>query len=281
MVALTGTGPSRELVLRVASAVVLIPAAIAAAALGGPVFSIFVLVIGAAVVLEWGWMTRGRPRWGPFDLAAAAGIVALAAATAFALLDHTVAACTSLLVGAGLAGALASGGVAGRGAAAASVGYAGVPALALILLRQGFEGLDAVLFLFVVVWATDIAAYVGGRLVGGPRLWPAVSPKKTWAGSIAGLLGAVLAGWVVADAGAGFGWVAWAIGLSVASQLGDLAESALKRRWGHKDSSHLIPGHGGVMDRVDGLLAAATVAALVQLALPGAALALAVVGAAS
>jgi len=278
--ALTRTGASRELVLRIASAVVLIPTAIVAAALGGLVFGVFVLLIGVAVVLEWGWMTRGRPHWAPFDLAAGAGMVTLAVATSFILLDHTIAAFISLLAGACLAGALASGGVADRGCAAASVGYAGVPTLAIILLRQGFEGADAILFLFVVVWATDIAGYFGGRLVGGPKLWPAVSPKKTWAGAIAGLLGAVVAGGLVADAGAGIGWIAWAIGLSVVSQLGDLAESALKRRWGHKDSSRLIPGHGGVMDRVDGLLAAATAAALVQIALPAAALHFAIVGAA-
>jgi phosphatidate cytidylyltransferase len=116
------------------------------------------------------------------------------------------------------------------------------------------------------VWATDVAAYFAGRIIGGPKLWPAISPNKTWSGAVAGAVAATAAGWAVAAVG-GIEPIApiFAVGflLSVAAQFGDLFESALKRRFGVKDASHAIPGHGGLMDRLDGFLAAAVAAALV------------------
>jgi phosphatidate cytidylyltransferase len=137
-------------------------------------------------------------------------------------------------------------------------------------------GIAAILWMFAVVWFTDIAAYFTGRALGGPKLWPAVSPKKTWSGFLGGLAAATLAGAAVAVVASRFGWNApVSIGVvilvsavaSVLSQLGDLGESALKRRFGAKDSGRLIPGHGGVLDRLDGFWA---VAALMGLALVGA-----------
>jgi phosphatidate cytidylyltransferase len=123
-----------------------------------------------------------------------------------------------------------------------------------------------VLFVLVVVWATDIGGYFGGRTIGGPKLWPRVSPKKTWSGAVAGVAAACAAGGLtVALTGVGNpvrGFLL-AIPLSMVSQAGDLAESAVKRRFGVKDSGHIIPGHGGVLDRVDGLFAAATLAWLI------------------
>lgn len=156
---------------------------------------------------------------------------------------------------------------------AGGVFYAGALFSAPVLLRGDPNfGMVAILFLFAVVWTTDIAGYFAGRAIGGPKLAPAFSPKKTWSGAIAGLVGSV----IVVMLGARFvpqvqvgGLVAVTILLSIVSQAGDLAESALKRRFGAKDSSQIIPGHGGVMDRLDGFWAAALCAAIIGLARGG------------
>jgi len=152
--------------------------------------------------------------------------------------------------------------------------YMLVGAASLYWLRSdSVVGLIDVLFLLVVVWSSDIGAYVAGRLVGGPKLAPAISPGKTWSGAVGGLVAAMAIGLVVtrlAAPGPVLHALVVAGGLSVASQLGDLLESACKRHFGVKDSSGLIPGHGGVFDRLDGVLAAAPVAVLLALALgPG------------
>ncbi len=143
-------------------------------------------------------------------------------------------------------------------------------AAAFMWLRSdATAGRGNVLFVVVVVWASDIGAYLAGRLIGGRRLAPRISPGKTWSGAAGGLLAAILVG-----AGAGrLPGGAVAAALAVVGQLGDLAESAAKRRAGVKDSGALIPGHGGLLDRLDGLLAAGPVAAVLALALgPGVAL---------
>jgi phosphatidate cytidylyltransferase len=150
--------------------------------------------------------------------------------------------------------------------------YAGAAAFCPIMLRADADyGLVAIFFLFAVVWTTDIAAYFVGRIFGGPKLWPAVSPKKTWSGALGGLAGAIIAAFVVASFAAlshGAAIVLAAL-LSVASQAGDLFESHIKRRFGVKDASHIIPGHGGVMDRLDGFIFAAALATLIGLARGG------------
>jgi phosphatidate cytidylyltransferase len=143
--------------------------------------------------------------------------------------------------------------------------------MAFVILRgESQSGMLTMMWLFAVVWAADICAYFAGRLIGGPRLAPVISPKKTWAG----LLGAI-AGGIVAGIGVAYGMdLASLISLGLLGgvlglieQLGDLFESALKRHYGLKDSGRLIPGHGGVLDRVDGLVAAALVlAAMIILA---------------
>ena len=151
---------------------------------------------------------------------------------------------------------------------AAGIIYAAVTAVAPVVLRGSVDfGFVAIAFLFAVVWTTDIAGYVVGRLVGGAKLWPAVSPKKTWSGAIGGIAGAVIAGSAVVHfAGIPIGAVVLlAAVLSIASQGGDLFESAIKRRFGVKDASHIIPGHGGVMDRLDGFIVAALLAAAIGL----------------
>jgi phosphatidate cytidylyltransferase len=154
-----------------------------------------------------------------------------------------------------------------RGWIAAGMPYAGAIGLAPIVLRSDSEdGLAAVVFVFAIVWTTDIVAYFVGRMIGGPKLLPRVSPKKTWSGAIGGLAAAVLAAVALAQAAGLSGLLAVALVaaiLSVAAQTGDLFESQLKRRFGVKDSSHLIPGHGGLMDRLDGFVFAAAVAALI------------------
>ncbi|MFI4988772.1 MAG: phosphatidate cytidylyltransferase, partial [Alphaproteobacteria bacterium] len=150
---------------------------------------------------------------------------------------------------------------------AAGALYVGIPSTALLWLR-GDSGAYAVLWLFLVVWATDIGAYACGRLIGGPRLAPRLSPNKTWAGLVGGLLAASAVGALLAPA-LGVPARGLLVGLSailsLVSQAGDLLESALKRHFGVKDTSALIPGHGGLFDRVDGVLAAAPAAAVLQL----------------
>ena len=183
----------------------------------------------------------------------------------------------------GLGGVLAGGLATRRGVSPVWLGlgvlYVGVAGIALIELRHDdAAGRANVIFLFLVVWASDIGAYAAGRAFGGPKLWPAVSPNKTWAGSLGGLLAAMLVGlaaaaWLAPGVSLG-GWAvrvaAVALALAVFTQAGDLLESWIKRHFGVKDSSGLIPGHGGLLDRLDGVLAAAPVAALLGAALgPG------------
>ena len=147
--------------------------------------------------------------------------------------------------------------------------YIGIAGLCLIELRHDNEaGRDNILFLLSAVWASDIGAYMAGRVFGGPRLWPQVSPNKTWSGSIGGLVFAMLVGallTLVLAPGSMARAAAVAAILAVATQAGDLLESAIKRHFKVKDTSSLIPGHGGLLDRLDGLLAAAPVAALLAL----------------
>jgi phosphatidate cytidylyltransferase len=146
--------------------------------------------------------------------------------------------------------------------------YAGVAFAASLLVRgDDIVGFQALILVFLVVWVTDSLGYFVGRGVGGPKLWPRVSPNKTWAGALGGLFGSIVVG--AGFSIAGYSAVAPALVLSgllsVASQLGDLFESAVKRRFGVKDSGQIIPGHGGLLDRLDGYVAAIAVAALIGL----------------
>ncbi len=246
---------------RALSALVLAPPALAAAWFGGLWFAALIALGAALICWEWQGMTTRA-----FTLS---GRVAAVACAAGALLAVAWPELAVLVVLAGAIASLALTPRDGRRWALAGPIYGGIPAVALVWLRAETDHGRAVVFwLLLLVWATDIGAYAFGRLIGGPLLLPVVSPKKTWAGLLGGMLCAGLAGWGVA-AGLGFGHpVALALSsavLAVVAQAGDLLESWVKRRWGVKDSSGIIPGHGGVLDRVDGLLAAAAAVAVVVL----------------
>ena len=166
-------------------------------------------------------------------------------------------------VGVLLAAALAQG---KRGWVASGLVYAAAALIATILVRRDADfGFIGLMFVLLVVWVTDIGGYFAGRGIGGPKLWPRVSPKKTWAGAIGGLVLALViaAGFALLGFGRMVPLLLLGAALSVVSQLGDLFESAVKRRFDVKDSSHIIPGHGGLLDRLDGFVAAIVVAALI------------------
>jgi phosphatidate cytidylyltransferase len=252
-----------DLPLRAATGVVLAVVALGVAWVGGFPFLVFWALAAVGVGWEWQRLIGGAR----VDARSALGAVALVFAALFAPVQHGGVAVVILAVG-----AIAAGGIAERGRrawSAAGVVYAGALVVGVILLRASpLYGLAAVLWLFAVVWGTDVMAYFGGRLIGGPKLWPRVSPGKTWSGAIVGaVLGATFGCGIVAlTAPLGVSTPPlFLLGLLVAaaSQMGDLFESAMKRRAGVKDSSRLIPGHGGLMDRLDGFIVAVAVAALI------------------
>jgi phosphatidate cytidylyltransferase len=253
-----------ELGTRAVSAAILAPVALAAELWGGLPFAALVVLVAAIGFWEWTGLTGARdPGWerllGAFCL-----VLAL-----LALQVWSVAVGLALIV---VPAALALvAGIAQKALRSVGLGllYLGIPCAAVILLRQAEPfGWAAVRYVLFVVWATDIAAYFGGRSLGGPKLWPRVSPKKTWSGALSGLTAAVVAGGATAGLTTGGNVRAGlilAVPLSIASQAGDLLESAVKRRFGAKDSGQVIPGHGGVLDRIDGLLGAAAMAGLLAL----------------
>jgi phosphatidate cytidylyltransferase len=245
-----------DLTPRLLSALVLAPVVVLAAWLGGWVAAVMVAIVTAIVLQEWaGIASAGQDRPLVRELVLLVSAASLAAGAGMTLLALVIAA-------AGILAALA----ARDGWLAVGVLYAAAFGIALLALRLSPQGLAALAFVIAVVWATDTGAFAVGRTVGGPKLWPLVSPKKTWSGFLGGLAVGVGAGIVVSALVVGPklpGSAAVALILSLASQAGDLAESALKRRFGAKDSGHLIPGHGGLMDRVDGLVFAVVAAALI------------------
>ncbi len=248
----------------------LVPIALASTYAGGWLFLALCAIAAGAILWEWASLVARdadprilAPGWAA--LLGAAGLVGLSLpGAAFAMIT----------IGAVLAGLVVAAwrrdappASASAVWAAGGVAYAGATLLGPALLRRDPEwGLTALLFLFATVWITDIFAYFCGRAIGGLPLWPRVSPNKTWAGAVGGLAGGVAAGVAVAYAsGLGrLGIIAvMAFLLSVLAQAGDLFESAVKRHFGAKDTSRLIPGHGGVMDRLDGFLVAAFAALLI------------------
>ena len=249
---------SRNLLMRVAVAAVLIPLAVAIGYAGGWLWTTLVTLAAIGLFLEWltvmglaGAMRVSVP-----------GAVALAVAGFCLAIGRIDAALIVLAVGFVVAVSIAP---EQRNWVAAGFLYAAAAEIASVLMRlDPVKGFAALIFVLLIVWVTDSGGYFAGRGIGGPKLWPKVSPKKTWAGAAGGFAASLAVAIAFAAFGLGNAGPLLMLGavLSVVSQLGDLFESAVKRRFGVKDSSHIIPGHGGLMDRLDGFVAAVVVAAL-------------------
>ncbi len=253
-----------EMAKRMASAVVLGALALGAVVASPWTFAALVIAAGVTVAWEWGRLVRGEGFDGTAAIQAIA-VAAIAVSLTLARPDLALIAAGAALVGTVLLGLSSN----TLGWSLAGLVYSILPAWAMVWLRsdQTF-GAAALLYLFAVAWTTDTASYAGGRLIGGPKLAPRISPRKTWSGLILGTLAPGLIG--CAFAAVLKGTSSWrlalaSIAIAAACQIGDLSESAVKRRFGAKDMSHLIPGHGGLLDRIDGLLIAAIAAALIAL----------------
>ncbi len=258
------TGRFAELGQRVVSALVLLPPVLAAVWFGGVWF---LLLVAAAAALA-GWELGGLLRLAPASRVVMAAFYGLMAPVIWhlgVLRDWQalvlLAAAPALVVGmaARLLGALR------LAWGAAGFAWIWLGLASALWLRAQEEGLQLILWLLATVWVTDIAGYFVGRLVGGPKLAPRISPGKTWSGLIGAVLLAALAGWLAAAAlfeAAGPRHAVAAAVLAVVAQAGDLLESAIKRHFAVKDAGRLIPGHGGLLDRIDGLLLAAPALAL-------------------
>ena len=252
-----------DLGVRAASAAVLIPAVLADVWAGGIWFHLFVALIGILMAQEWvNIVHKDNPL--QFALHAAGAMCGALLPLDIGLAGGLLAIAVLTVVSAGAAWREAPGGPVWR---YLGVPYVSLPPIALVVLRDdpGY-GVAAIVLVMLMVWAADTLAYFAGRIVGGPKLAPRISPKKTWAG-----MGGAMVGSAVAALGVGMAlgvpglWLLLIVAalLAVVEQGGDLFKSAMKRHYGVKDSGRLIPGHGGVIDRVDGLVAVATVAALI------------------
>jgi len=257
--------------LRALSALVLAPLALAALWVGGPAWVALLALAMVLLAMEWARLCRLDPLRPPALLLPL--LLLFAGLAALLREEHTAVAVLVL----GMWLLMRVGGLMRAPGArwlALGLPYIGLPALAMYWLRlDPVAGRGNVLYVVLVVWAADIGAYFVGRLVGGPRLAPAISPGKTWSGAVGGLCAGLAAGLAAAEwlaPGASLRPALAALVLAAVSQAGDLFESWIKRRSGVKDSGHLIPGHGGLMDRLDGMMAAALAAALFAMLLgPG------------
>jgi phosphatidate cytidylyltransferase len=254
--------------LRIVSALVLAPVALAAIWFGGIWLTLLTAAAGGGMAWEWGRMCRGvsasRPTAGERALVGSVLVVVLVAALGAAWIAVAVA-----ILGAGLVLAVERRALQADPAwTALGALWLALPCIGLLWLARDGGGRVTLLWLFAVVWATDIGAYAAGRAIGGPRLAPRWSPRKTWAGFAGGMVCGAMAGAVTAIAAGRSPALPLALisaGLAIVAQFGDLAESLAKRRFGVKDSSSLIPGHGGLLDRLDGLLAVIPAVALMIL----------------
>jgi phosphatidate cytidylyltransferase len=252
-----------DLRVRTLSAALLIPVVLVDVWAGGIWFNLVVALIAVLIAHEWTVLAHGRGS-AQFALHAAAALCGALLPLEVGLWGAAIAVCVLWIASALLASWQAD---ARRAWTYLGVPYAGFPAMALVLLRADPQyGSLAILWILAIVWAADTLAYFAGRTIGGPKLAPIISPKKTWAGLGGAIVGSAAAAALFA-AIAGLPAIAvltfLAGGLAVVEQAGDLFKSALKRHYGVKDSGNLIPGHGGVIDRVDGLVAVAVAAAAI------------------
>jgi phosphatidate cytidylyltransferase len=249
---------AHNLLTRVVAALVLAPLALAIAYAGGWLWTVLVTLAAIGLYVEWLTIVAASRE----SRVVAAGVVGLAI-SGFCLATGRIDAAFLVLI-IGLAGvALLS--PERRLWTATGFLYAAAAEIASVLVRlDQTKGFAALILVLLVVWVTDIGGYFAGRGIGGPKLWPRVSPNKTWAGAIGGFAASLSVAGGFAALGLGKTGPVLLLGaaLSVASQLGDLFESAVKRRFGVKDSSHIIPGHGGLLDRLDGFVAAIVLAAI-------------------
>jgi phosphatidate cytidylyltransferase len=250
--------PSRNLLMRVVVAAVLAPLAIAIAYVGGFFWVALVTLAVIGLYVEW-LMIIGLAR---DTRVVTCGIVAFALAGGCLATGRIEIALIILCIG-----LLATAVIAPerRHWVAAGFLYAAAAETASILVRLDVaKGFVTLMFVLMIVWVTDSGGYFAGRGIGGPKLWPRVSPKKTWAGAIGAFAASLIVAACFAALDLGRTGPLLLLGgmLSIVSQLGDLFESAVKRRFGVKDSSHVIPGHGGLLDRLDGFVAAIVVAAI-------------------
>jgi len=256
------TPQKRELMTRIGSALVLAAVACLVTYAGAIPFSLMLAVGAVILAWEWGRLVRAAENDLTFYAHAAAMILACGLVAA----DAAWMALITLVAGAGIVALLAR---SSRTMAWSAFGvlYFGFPIVILVMLRSDPAfGIVVIFFLFMIVWSADTAAYFTGRAIGGPKLAPSISPGKTWAGFAGGLITPTMLA---------YGFALWlgnssaimlavaGAGLSVASQLGDLAESAIKRNFNVKDSGNILPGHGGLFDRVDGLIGAALAAGVI------------------
>jgi phosphatidate cytidylyltransferase len=277
---MTSSPPARSfdwknLAYRLASAVVLIPAVLAAVWYGGGPFLLMIAISIGLMSIEWGKMSAPDA---PAEFAV--GICVAALAAVFAAYTGWYRSAWGLLIGGAIIAAVASRGRAERAMDAAyGVIYIAPACIALVWLRdvsrEPFawtpgEGVSWTLVTVAVTWAADIGAYAAGNVFKGPKLWPRISPNKTWSGFVGGLVVssavAVLVNRVVSTGLSDATAALVGVVAGLATMAGDLWESILKRRFGVKDSGDLIPGHGGLLDRVDGLMFALIVVGLARLA---------------
>jgi phosphatidate cytidylyltransferase len=250
-------GP-HNLLMRVIAALVLAPLALAIAYAGGWLWTVLVTLASIGLYVEWltivGASREAR--------VVTAGIVTLAISGLGLAMGRIDAAFLTLIIGLAGVAFLSS---ERRLWTATGFLYAAAAEIASVLVRlDQTKGFAALILILLVVWVTDIGGYFAGRGIGGPKLWPRVSPKKTWAGAIGGFVASLFVAGGLAALGLGKTGPILLLGaaFSIASQLGDLFESAVKRRFGVKDSSHIIPGHGGLLDRLDGFVAVIVLAAI-------------------
>ncbi|HET9427719.1 MAG TPA: phosphatidate cytidylyltransferase [Allosphingosinicella sp.] len=258
-----------DLPIRFVASVAMIAVATAAVYFGGWLFRGLTALAAIVMIVEWGDMHRVKRLWSGIGAVLVAAYLLVGTELLYPVVGTTLVARGDGITAAfrpatfepawwGFGAAVLIGVLLGLASRRATLAwgfvYIAVPAFALLVLS--WNGAALVFWVLIVTWSTDIFAYFAGRSIGGPKLAPRISPNKTWAGLIGGMLGAAVLGWFFADLlglGSPFLWLGAPMGLI--AQAGDLYESWVKRRSGVKDSGHILPGHGGVLDRLDGLLA--------------------------